>query len=110
MTPEDFGLKLIKAPTLFAEWRRGTMQRLVFVAEKEIKKVTPVVSGNLRRTVAGRVIGTGELGVVGPNTSYARKINNKWRYMERGWENAQGEINEIIERRGGEFWGSIVDA
>jgi hypothetical protein len=110
MTPEEFSLKLNNAPDIFGKWRRATMQQMVMVTKREVQRVTPVKEGTLRRSWATRVEGTGERGIVGTNLIYARPVNRRRQFVERGWEAAQEPIQTIIDERGGVLWEDLINA
>lgn len=52
------------------------MQRIVLTVEAQAKRNSPVVTGNLRRSITSRVEGAGERGVVGTNVVYAQAVHD----------------------------------
>jgi hypothetical protein len=51
------------------------LSRVLAVVEGNVKRHTPVKTGNLRRTITHRVERPGVRGVVGTNASYARPVH-----------------------------------
>jgi hypothetical protein len=51
------------------------LSRILAVIEANVKRRTPVKTGNLRRTITSRVERPGVRGVVGTNASYARPVH-----------------------------------
>ena len=98
MTPDELADKLDPA-ALRTELERA-MARAVLVAEANVKRVTPVRTGHLRRSITGRVQKRGAEGVVGTNVVYARPVNARRRYMERGLNASQGAITSILADAG----------
>jgi hypothetical protein len=74
---------LNRAPSLVRKEIGHAMQRSVLLAEGEIKPLTPVLTGTLRRSWHGEVTDGGMRGVVGTNLVYARFINDGVRHDRR---------------------------
>ena len=73
MTPEELARRLDS--DAFRALVRELMQRVVLTVEGNVKRVTPVRTGTLRRSITSRVEATGERGVVGTKLSYARAVH-----------------------------------
>jgi len=84
--------------------KRGLMQRVLFTVESEIKKVTPVLTGHLRRSIASDLISV-DRGAVGTNLIYAPIINRRNPYMQIGLDNAGPGIDKLLDGFGVEFLG-----
>jgi hypothetical protein len=82
--------KLMKAATASA----------VAVVEAEVKKMTPVRTGHLRRSIHGAVRSVNE-GVVGTNLFYAPFVHARNPYLLVGYENSAHQINAILIGLGG---------
>jgi hypothetical protein len=105
MTPEELARRL--TPEAIKQMRVDLMRRVVLTVEGNVKRVTPVRTGNLRRSIHGVVQGTGERGVVGTNVVYARAVNNRRQYMERGLEASMTAIDKIAEEAGVRFFAEV---
>lgn len=101
MTPEEFARRLNDSPQIINRWRIRTMQRIVLVVEANVTRKTPVVWGTLAGSITSRIEDSGQRGVVGTNLIYARPVNRRRQYMERGLEASTGRIEQILEERGG---------
>jgi len=84
--------------------QKQLMQRVVMTVESSAKKVTPVRSGHLRRSVTGAVRSATE-GLVGSNLIYAPIVHRHNPYLERGYDNAASEIDGLFRW----FANSLVD-
>lgn len=103
-TPDQFADKLGSA---FDARKLRLMQRVVLAVEGEVKQVTPVRTGTLRRSITSRVEKGGDRGIVGTSVIYARVVNTRSRYLERGLENAQPTIGRLLEEEGAALWGDV---
>jgi hypothetical protein len=74
--------------------QRELMQRVVFTVEGAVKKVTPVRTGHLRRSVTGAVRGVRE-GVVGSNLIYAPIVHRTNPYLDIGYANASNQLDGL---------------
>jgi hypothetical protein len=106
MTPEQAARNL--SPEAIERMRVDLMRRVVLTVEGNVKKVTPVRTGTLRRSIHGEVQATGERGVVGTNIVYARFVNNRRQYMERGLEASMAAIDKIAEEAGVRFFAEVA--
>jgi hypothetical protein len=55
--------------------KERTMRAIVLLVEGEVKRVTPVRTGTLRRSITSRVEDGGNRGRIGTNLSYARAVH-----------------------------------
>lgn len=106
MTPEEAADKL-NPDALRSELERA-MQQVVLVVEGNVKRVTPVRTGNLRRSITGRVEERGRRGVVGTNVVYARPVHRRTPYLERGLEASRDQIDAILAEAGETWAGSVA--
>jgi hypothetical protein len=84
------------------------LQRVTFAVEASVKDNTPVRSGTLRRSETSRIEPALNRGVVGTAVIYARVVNRRYGFMERGLEEAQPTVGRILEEEGAAILGSIV--
>lgn len=99
MKPEELANKL--GPE-YQRMRQQLMQRIVIVAESNIKRRTHVRTGTLRRSWASRVERTGERGSVGTTVLYARFQRNK--PAEEGLEDSLPEVQRLAKEAGEELF------
>ena len=76
--------------------QKDLMQRVVFTVEASAKRETPVLTGNLRRSVTGAVVGVTQ-GIIGSNLIYAPIVHRRNPYLDRGYTNASGQIDNLFE-------------
>src|SRR5262245_58807063 len=74
--------------------QKALMSRIVLTVEAEAKKVTPVRTGHLRRSVTGQVVGV-QQGVVGSNLIYAPIVHRRNPYLTNGLNNSQSQLNAL---------------
>ena len=102
MTPAELAGRLAAAELDMRE----PMTRIVLTVEGKAKRVTPVDTGTLRRSITHRVESAGERGVVGTNVEYAPIVHDgapgrKGRpVLVQGMEASRHEIERILERAG----------
>jgi hypothetical protein len=60
---------------IVARGKVEAMTRAVLAVEAQVKRETPVRTGNLRRSITHRVEQGGNRGVIGTNASYARAVH-----------------------------------
>lgn len=89
--------------------RQVALLRILLVLESNIKRVTPVKTGALRRSITHQVVRPGERGAVGTNLIYARPVNVRRQYMQRGIKLAEQEISEILRAAGLRAWSGDVE-
>jgi hypothetical protein len=106
MTPEQLAARL--TPGAIDALKLDLMRRIVLTVEGGIKRVTPVRTGNLRRSIHGEVQSAGERGVIGTNVVYARFVNNRRQFMERGLEDSLAAIDKIAEDAGVRFVAEVA--
>ena len=75
--------------------QRELMQRVVFTVESAAKKVTPVRTGHLRRSVTGAVRSVRE-GIIGSNLIYAPIVHRRNPYLDIGYQNAASQIDGLF--------------
>lgn len=92
-------------PAYLAELQRDLLQRIVFTVEAEVKQVTPVRTGHLRRSVTGALISPTQ-GVVGSNLIYAPIVHRRNPYLQIGLDNAGSAIDRIFADFGNRWAGS----
>jgi phage gpG-like protein len=73
MTPDELAQRL--TPEAVQAMQRTLLQRVVLTVEGNVKRSTPVKTGNLRRSITSRVEAAGERGVVGTAVTYARAVH-----------------------------------
>lgn len=105
MTPDEFATKLGDA---YPAWVEETLGVVTLIAERNVKKRTPVVSGTLRRSITSRVEAAAERGIVGTNLIYARPVNRRRQFMEQGLDDSQGDIERALADQGGALWSSVT--
>lgn len=107
LTPEQAGKALqgLNVPEALNE--AGTIEQITFTAEGGIKRRTPVLTGQLRRSVHGQVRSAVE-GVVGTNVIYARPVNRRFPFFELGLQDVEGEIDRILADAGGAVWSKVT--
>lgn len=102
MTPAELAGRLAAAELDMQE----AMTRIVLTVEGKAKRVTPVDTGTLRRSITHRVESAGERGVVGTNVEYAPFVHEGTRrmaarpFLVQGMEASRTEIERILERAG----------
>lgn len=106
MTPEELARRL--SPEAIDALKLDLMRRIVLTVEGNVKKVTPVRTGNLRRSIHGEVQGAGERGVVGTNVVYAPFVNNRRQYMEKGLADSLAAIDRIAADAGVRFFAEVA--
>lgn len=97
-------IKGLLDPQRFTAMRMDMMQRVVFTVEAAVKQETPVLTGHLRRSIAGDVE-TVNRGVVGTNVIYAAIVNRRNPYLERGRDNAEPKILALLDAFADDFLG-----
>lgn len=78
------------------------LQRIVLTVEGNVKAVTPVRTGNLRRSITGRVYKPTE-GLIGTNVVYAPVVHYRNPYMDIGLKNSEGQIDHYLAELGGKW-------
>lgn len=73
MTPEALAAKL--DPARLKATHETLLNQMLAVAEANVKRVTPVKKGALRRSITSRVEQPGVRGVVGTNLNYAKIVH-----------------------------------
>lgn len=105
MTPDEFARRLGDA---YPAWVEETLGMVVAVVERNVKKRTPVVTGTLRRSITGRVEAAAERGVVGTNLIYARPVNRRRQFMEKGLADSEVEIGQVLADQGAEIFSAVT--
>lgn len=83
-------------PAVIERQSRALMDRVVLTVESEAKKVTPVRTGHLRRSVTGRVSSARE-GVVGSNLIYAPIVHRRNPYLTNGLNNSASKLDALFD-------------
>ena len=86
-------------PAHLQQLQKDLMQRVVFTVEAEVKRVTPVRTGTLRRSITGDVVSPTR-GIVGSNLVYAPIVHRRNPYLQIGADNAQGAIDQLLAEFG----------
>ena len=106
MTPDELGGKMQRASVD----KNKLMSRIVLTVEGNSKRVTPVRTGNLKRSETTRVEDGGNRGIVGTNASYARYVHDGTRRMaarpffEQGMAASRDTIDKMLEDAGLELF------
>lgn len=114
MTPEELAAKFDKAGPDFLDIKLRLLKRMTITAEGAAKKVTPVDTGTLRRSITHRVEPTATHGVIGTNVEYARFVHDGTKYMrarpflKQGIENSLPTFDQYIEEAGDELMARIA--
>lgn len=89
------------------------MQRVVLTVEGNAKRVTPVDTGTLRRSLYSKVE-TPERGVVGSNVNYARFVHDGTSkmagrpFLQQGLEASRDAIDQLMREAGEAFLQGLV--
>jgi hypothetical protein len=81
------------------------MTRIVVAAEGNVRRVTRVRSGTLRRSWTHLVEATGKRGIVGTNVAYAPFQRND--PLGEGWDQTKTELPAILGEAGAAFLGKV---
>ncbi len=106
MNPAQLVAAITAAGVAFQAERASLMTRIVVKVEANAKRVTPVRTGNLRRSLTHRVMSAGEVGVVGTNVHYARYVHDGARgragrpFLRQGLEATRPEIDGMLRDSG----------
>jgi hypothetical protein len=96
-TPETFGAGLPDAVGTIAEL---AMRRIVLTVEGAVKRRTPVRTGTLRRSITSAVRDAGMVGIVGTAIIYARPVNRRAQYFQKGLEDSRPQVEAILREAG----------
>ena len=90
---------LHSAPAMFGPVLRTALPRSGLVVETEAKKVTPVKTGTLRRSITHRVDPSPipKFAEVGTNLSYARHVHARKPFLTTGAKAAMGAIQAAMQ-------------
>lgn len=114
MTPEELARKFDQAGDQFLDIKIKLLKRMTITAEGNAKRVTPVLTGTLRRSITHRVESTGSHGVIGTNVEYARYVHDGTSRMQarpflrQGIESSQPQFDAFIEKAGDELMARIA--
>jgi hypothetical protein len=92
-------------PARLAQLKRRLMSRIVITVEGNAKRVTPVRTGTLRRSITSEVIGTGEKGIVGTNVRYAPTVHRRKPFLTQGLAASRASIGLLLDDLGQELFG-----
>lgn len=105
MTPSEFEGRMRRAATDLRDVR-SLMQRIGLIAEGNAKKLAPVKTGNLRRTITSTA--TERAAIVGASAAYAIYVHDGTRYMPArpfladGIAASRDQIIAEVEKFGGQ--------
>lgn len=94
--------------------KQKLMSRIVLTVQGNSQRVTPVLTGNLKRTETTRVESSGDRGVVGTNANYARFVHDGTRRMKarpfftQGMAASRGTIDSLLEDAGVELFTKLT--
>lgn len=114
MNAAQFAAKMAGAGIEFNQAKQRLMQRVVLTVESNSKRVTPVRTGHLRRSINSRVEASGERGIVGSNVIYARFVHDGTRkmggrpFLLQGLAASRDTIDQMLEDMGNEFLSRLV--
>jgi len=109
----DFFEKLKGSKEALDAMKLRLMQRMVLTVEANAKRVTPVDTGTLRRSLYSKVE-TSERGLVGSNVMYARFVHDGTRkmaarpFLAQGLEASRDTIDQLMREAGEEFLKGLV--
>ncbi len=109
-TVQAFGAKLARAEIN----KQQLMSRIVLTVQGNSQRVTPVLTGTLKRSLTSRVEAAGDRGIVGTNLSYARFVHGGTRYMrarpfiEQGMVASRDVIEGLLEKAGVELFTQLA--
>jgi len=95
--------------------RKRVLTAIGFVVEREAKRLAPVRTGTLRRSVTSRVGESGNVVRVGTNLRYAPFVHFGTRYMrarpflEDALEASRDEIDRLVLEEGGRLITAIAN-
>lgn len=105
-----FGLKMAAASLD----KQKLMSRIVLTVEGQTKPNTPVLTGNLKRSITTKVENSGERGIVGTNAPYARFVHDGTRrmaarpFITQGLAASRGTIDSLLEAAGVELFTKLI--
>jgi len=106
MNPAQLLASITAGAVAFKAEREALMKRIVVKVEANAKRVTPVRTSHLKRSITHRVMSSGEVGVVGTNVHYARYVHDDARgragrpFLRQGLEATRGEIDGMLKDSG----------
>lgn len=103
-TPEEVAAGLTRAAQELGDGRK-LIQKVVYLVQRRVQKRTRVLTGNLRRSIYGKVL-TAQKGVVGSNVVYLRFQKNK--PLEEGLDDARPEVDALLLGYGIEVLGEVA--
>ena len=89
-------------PGRLQQLQREALATIAAAVEANSKRVTPVRTGNLRRSIHGEVQGVNRA-VVGTNVIYAPIVHRRNPYLDKGLELSRGEIDAALAQLGQRF-------
>ena len=110
-TPEQIAAGL--DPSKLQAKLRRLMTRIVIKVETESKRVTPVRTGNLRRSITHAVEDSGRRGIVGTNVRYAPHVHGGARgrpgrpFLTKGLAASRDSIEQWLVEAGNEFFAEV---
>jgi hypothetical protein len=98
LTPEQYA-SAMKAAAKEVASPTDLLTRIAILVEGAVKRNTPVLTGNLRRSITHRV--EGHAAYVGTAVVYAKFVDDKQHYMQAGLDQSQSQIKQLVEDFGG---------
>lgn len=106
MTPEELQAALLRGQVTIKSEKVRAMNRVILTIKANSMRVTPVRTGNLRRSIHARTEAGGDRGRVGTNVNYARWVHDGTRRMaarpffKMGMEASKEAIDPILRQMG----------
>lgn len=113
MNPKQLQQKLNAASDEVSKGGRGIIGKIVLAVEGRAKRLAPVKTGTLRRSVTSRVVSPTR-GQVGSNLEYAPYVEYGTRYMEAqpflepAIDDSKAEIESALKEFGGGIWRKVA--
>lgn len=82
--------------------QRDFLAKVVLTVERNVKAVTPVRTGHLRRSITSQVTSPLE-GRIGTNLSYAPIVHLRNPYMDKGLAASESDIDHFTADLGGKW-------
>lgn len=98
MKPSELAAKL--DPAAFVAKRERLLQRILFIAQANSQRNTPVRTGTLRRSETTRVEQSGTVGFLGTNVIYAPFVHARVPFFRMGIEDSQSQIQSEVKAFG----------
>ena len=93
-------------PGRLQQLQREALSQIAAVVEANSKRVTPVRTGNLRRSIHGEVQGVSRA-VVGTNVIYAPVVHRRRPFLDQGLQMSLGDVDGVLARLGQRFVAAV---